>query len=61
MITYGVIVIIAIGSAVVESRCRIAGNINGALASRRFGRIFLLVTGGIIAGELIQSWIALLH
>lgn len=59
MITYGTIVIISIGSAVVESRCRIAGNINGALASRRFGRSFLFIAGGMIAAEWIRAMIGL--
>lgn len=61
IVTYSVIVVISIGASIVESRCRISGNVNGALSARRFGRVFILVTGGIITASLIQSWIALLH
>ncbi|CAH1194665.1 hypothetical protein PAECIP111892_01792 [Paenibacillus auburnensis] len=60
MITYGLIGIISIGSVLVEKRCRMAGNTNGALAARRFGRMFLLAAGGLIAIEYVRAMLALL-
>ncbi|WP_339192027.1 hypothetical protein NST68_21325 [Paenibacillus sp. FSL E2-0230] len=58
MITYGAIVIITLGSVLVEKRCRTVGDVNGALAARRFGRLFLIVTGGLIALEFVQAMLA---
>ncbi|WP_440961247.1 hypothetical protein ACN6KS_02380 [Paenibacillus nitricinens] len=60
MVTYGAIVIVTLGSVLVEKRCRTAGNTNGALAARRFGRMFLLVTGGLIAAEWIIAMMDML-
>lgn len=60
MLTFGVIGAIVTGSVLIERRCRDRGNTDGALAAKRFGRLFLAAAGGWIVVEWIGSMLTLL-
>ncbi|MFD1957147.1 hypothetical protein ACFSL6_24005 [Paenibacillus thailandensis] len=60
MATFGSIGIIVLGAVLVEKRCREAGNTDGALAAKRFGRYFLVGAGGMVAYEWMHGLLTLL-
>ncbi|MFC5650922.1 hypothetical protein ACFPYJ_17740 [Paenibacillus solisilvae] len=60
MITYVTIGAIVITTSLLEKRSREAGNTDGALAARRFGRYFLLATSAWITYEWIHGILTLL-
>lgn len=60
MMTFGSIATIVFGAVMVEKRCRDAGNVDGALTARKFGRLFVLGAGGMLVLEWIRAMIGLL-
>ncbi|WP_144376706.1 hypothetical protein [Paenibacillus sp. FSL A5-0031] len=60
MMTYVTIGAIVITTTLLEKRSRDAGNTDGALTARRFGRYFLLGSGAMIAYEWVSGMLALM-
>ncbi|WP_160045675.1 hypothetical protein [Paenibacillus sp. USDA918EY] len=61
MATYGIIVSTYIVTAMIEARCKNGGDPLGAMAARRFGRIFLLSVGLALSWQWIAGMIDLLR